>query len=132
MESFTLDHIGYLTDNINNTAKTFGLLCYVAGDIVNDDTQKTRICFLTKKDEKNIELVEPYEENKTMQKMLKKGVSPYHTCYIVKDIDNSYDYLVNQGFTPLFNPVAAPAFNNRKICYFWKSDIGLLEIVSEC
>lgn len=132
MESFTLDHIGYLTDNINNTAKTFGLLGYVAGDIVNDDTQKTRICFLTKKDEKNIELVEPYEENKTMQKMLKKGVSPYHTCYIVKDIDNSYDYLVNQGFTPLFNPVAAPAFNNRKICYFWKSDIGLLEIVSEC
>jgi methylmalonyl-CoA/ethylmalonyl-CoA epimerase len=35
------------------------------------------------------------------------------------------------GFTPLFSPVPAPAFGNRLICYFWKKDIGLIEIVEQ-
>lgn len=71
-----LEHIGYVTDDIAKTAASFRLLGYVAGDIVSDDTQRTRICFLRKQGEINIELVEPYEDNKTMQKMLKRGVTP--------------------------------------------------------
>ena len=43
-----LEHIGYVTDDIAKTAASFRLLGYVAGDIVSDDTQRTRICFLRK------------------------------------------------------------------------------------
>ena len=39
-----LEHIGYVTDDIAKTAASFRLLGYVAGDIVSDDTQRTRIC----------------------------------------------------------------------------------------
>jgi len=128
---YKLDHIGYLTGNIPETSKNFEILGYVAGEIVNDDTQQTRICFLHKEGEVNIELVEPYEDNKTMQKMLaKRGVSPYHTCYEVEDIDVEYGKLINQNWTALFEPVAAPAFGNRQICYFWNREIGFVELVN--
>ena len=126
----TLDHVGYITDDIGQTAASFQLLGYKADAIINDDTQRTRICFLRKSGETNIELVEPYEDNKTMQKMLKRGVTPYHTCYVVDDIMASYEEMLDNDFTPLFKPVAAPAFDNRLICYFFKSDIGFIELVN--
>lgn len=128
--NYELDHIGYITDNIAQTADAFRLLGYVAGCVVEDDNQRTRICFLEKKGETNIELVEPYEDNKTMQKMLKRGVTPYHTCYVVDDIGKAYDEMLGFDFTPLFKPVAAPAFDNRLICYFFKRDIGFIELVN--
>ena len=128
---FVVEHIGYVTKNIEKTAETFKVFGFQAGPIVDDDTQKTRICFLKKTDEVNIELVEPYPENATMQKMLKKGATPYHTCYTVENIQQAYDQLKEIGFTPLFAPVAAPAFDNRLICYFWKNDIGLVEVVEK-
>ena len=124
------EHVGYVTDDIAKTAETFRLLGYTADQIVDDDTQRTRICFLRKEGEPNIELVEPFEDNKTMQKMLKRGVMPYHTCYEVDDIMTAYEEMVDQDFTPLFKPVAAPAFDNRLICYFWKSEVGLIELVN--
>jgi methylmalonyl-CoA/ethylmalonyl-CoA epimerase len=99
--------------------------------VVNDDTQKTKICFLRKEGEVSIELVEPYSENTTMLNMLKKGATPYHTCYTVADVQQTYEQLKELGFTPLFSPVPAPAFGNRLICYFWKKDIGLIEIVEQ-
>lgn len=128
---YVVEHIGYVTKDIEKTAETFKVFGYQAEPIVNDDTQKTRICFLKKAGEVNIELVEPYPDNATMQKMLKKGATPYHTCYVVGDIHQAYDQLKDMGFTPLFSPVAAPAFNSRLICYFWKNDIGLVEVVEK-
>ena len=128
---FAIEHIGYITKCIEKTAETFKVFGYVAGNIVDDDTQKTRICFLRKEGEVSIELVEPYPDNATMLKMLKKGTTPYHTCYTVPDIQTVYEQLKNLGFTPLFSPVAAPAFDNRLICYFWKNDIGFIEVVEQ-
>ena len=131
MSQYKIEHIGYLTKDIVETSKAFLLLGYVAGEIVNDNTQQTKICFLRKEGEANIELVEPYEDNATMQKMLaKRGSSPYHVCYEVDDIDACYVEMLDNGFMPLFKPVEAPAFNNRKICYFSKRPIGLIELVS--
>ena len=48
MMEFAIEHIGYVTRNLERTAETFKILGYSAEDIVNDDTQKTRICFLRK------------------------------------------------------------------------------------
>ena len=127
---FAIEHIGYITKCIEKTAETFKVLGYDAEDIVNDDTQKTRICFLRKEGEVPIELVEPYPENETMLKMLKKGTTPYHICYTVSDIHIAYEQMKELGFTPLFTPVEAPAFDNRLICYFWKNDIGFIEVLS--
>lgn len=125
-----LDHIGWLTDDIEATISSMEFLGYVQTPIVDDYTQQCRICFVNKPGEVRIELVEPYENNKTMQKMIKKqGCGPYHTCHIVENIDYAYSEMVDNGYIPLFNPVPAPAFNGRRICYFIKQEIGYIELV---
>ena len=129
---YKLDHIGYLTGSILESSKTFEILGYTMGEIVNDKIQQTKICFLSKQGEPTIELVEPYEDNKTMQKMLaRRGVTPYHICYEVEDIDVEYEELIAKNWTALFKPVEAMAFYNRKICYFWNGEIGFIELVNK-
>ena len=132
MTRYAINHIGYLTDDIAATAKQFEIFGYCADEVIHDDTQRTRICFLRKEGELVIELVEPYADNKTMQRMLAKGgVTPYHICFEVDDVEKEYQYLTDNDWLALFKPVAAPAFDNRKICYFWKREIGLIELVNK-
>jgi methylmalonyl-CoA/ethylmalonyl-CoA epimerase len=39
--------------------------------------------------------------------------------------------LRKQRFIQLFNPVPAIALNNRKICYLFNKDVGLIELVEK-
>ena len=67
-----------------------------------------------------------------MLKMLKKkGVSPYHVCYEVDDVDVVFSELNEVGWLPMFAPVPAPAFDNRLICYMFKQEIGFVEFVNK-
>lgn len=130
MES-KIEHIGYLTNSIEATRDVFLSLGYQGGEIVDDDNQRTRICFIRKQGETPIELVQPYDDNRTMQKMLaKRGNGPYHLCYCVDDIYASYEELVDKDWRPLFKPVEATALGNRLICYFFKQDAGFIELVN--
>lgn len=72
MTRYAINHIGYLTDDIAATAKQFEIFGYCADEVIHDDTQRTAVCFLRKEGELVIELVEPYADNKTMQRMLAK------------------------------------------------------------
>ena len=80
----------------------------------------------------DIELVKPYEQNLSMQKMLKKrGISPYHLCYEVDDVEALYkDLSAKEGWLPIFAPVPAVAFGNRLITYFLNADAGFVEFVN--
>lgn len=127
-----IEHIGYLTDSIEEISSVFSMMGYQASVITDDDTQKAHICFLTKKGETPIELVQPYEDNRTMQKMLsKRGNGPYHLCYAVDDIFTAYEELLSKDWLPLFKPVEAPALGNRLICYFFKQEVGYIELVNK-
>lgn len=126
-----IDHIGYLTGCIKDAVMAFRVLGYFNGEIVDDDIQQTHICFLFKEDEIPIELVQPFEDNHSMQRMLsKRGDGPYHVCYSVDDINLKYEELVNEDWIPLFKPVAASALGGRLICYFFKREVGLVEFVN--
>lgn len=129
-----LHHTGYITGNIDETAKAFEVLGYSKQPTFDDTIQKCFICFLKRDDgEPLIELVQPYEENKSMQKMLtKRGVSPYHLCYEVEDVQTMYDRLSEtEGWLPMFAPVEAIAFDNRKITYFMNAETGFVEYVNK-
>lgn len=129
-----LHHTGYITGNIDETAKAFEVLGYCKQPTFDDTIQKCFICFLERTTgEPKIELVQPYEDNKTMQKMLtKRGVSPYHLCYEVDDVMAVYDKLLDtEGWLPMFAPVEAIAFDNRKITYFMNAETGFVEFVNK-
>lgn len=100
-DCFTLEHIGYITNDIVATAKAFTLLGYRADETVRDDTQRTSICFLHREGSLNIELVQPYEDNKTMNRILKQtGIAPYHLCYSVDDVEALYEEFMAIDWIP--------------------------------
>lgn len=128
-----LHHVGYITDNIDETARAFEALGYNKEPTFDDTIQKCFISFLSReKGEVMIELVQPYKDNRQMQKILtKRGVSPYHVCYEVDDLLAIYDKLSEtEGWLPIFAPVEAVAFDNRKITYFHKYEVGYVEFVN--
>ncbi|MHA8051670.1 VOC family protein [Aquirufa sp. ROCK-SH2] len=131
LPNFKFNHIGYVTYSIESTALFYNNAGYSLSKIITDTTQNVKICFLKKIGEPTIELVEPVDELSSVNKILKKsGVVPYHICYEVDDIFVAYDALCQLGFTPLFRPVEAIAFNGKLICYFYKKEIGYLELLN--
>lgn len=128
-----LQHIGYVVENIEVAQQNFEALGYkVAQAPVNDGIQKCRIGFIARDGEPMIELVEPYENNKSLRKMLtQRGNAPYHLCYEVEDVEALFDELSEkEGWMPLFRPVEATAFGNRLITYFYNVQLGYIEFVN--
>lgn len=129
-----LHHIGYVVENIDAAAQGFETLGYrMVAAPVNDDIQRCKICFIEREGEPLIELVEPFENNKSLQKMLtQRGNAPYHMCYEVKDVEVLFDELSEKdGWMPLFRPVEAAAFDNRLIMYFYNAQLGYIEFVNK-
>lgn len=126
-------HIGYVTDSIANTSDFYLQTGYQATEIIEDEIQRVYICFLNKTGFPRIELIQPIDEQSSVNKILKKtGVAPYHVCYEVADIHVAYDELVETlGFIPLFRPVEAIALENRLICYLYKKEVGFIELVNK-
>ena len=76
-------------------------------------------------------IVQPADDTCSVNKIVKsRGVSPYHLCYETDDIDQAFCDLMEQGYIPLFRPVEAIAFENRRICYFFKKESGYLELAT--
>ena len=127
-----LNHIGYITDRMEDTKNGFLRLGYTSESTVDFEAHKCKVCFLRKEGETTVELVEPYEDNKSLRKLLKNGVTPYHVCYEVENIEDTIkEYSETNGYVPLSAPLPAPAFNNRKICYMWSREIGYVEFVEK-
>lgn len=128
-----IHHVGYLTNNIEETIREFALLGYNAGEVYDDNIQCTRICLLISEENEIVELVQPFEENRQMMRMLnKRGSSPYHVCYEVDSVVEVYHTLLNQeGWINVFEPVKAVALENRLITYFYNTKMGLIEFVNK-
>jgi len=129
-----LHHIGYVVENIEEAAQGFEALGYkIVTEPVNDAIQCCRICFIERPQEPLVELVEPFEHNKSLRKMLtQRGNAPYHICYEVENVEALFDELSKkEGWMPLFRPVEAVAFDNRLITYFYNAQVGYVEFVNE-
>lgn len=128
-----LDHIGYAVNDIQETASHYVKAGWRLSEIYDEVAQNARIAFLRKDGFPTIELVAPGPQEKDpVSSILKKsGVSPYHLCYVVHDINEAMESLYEEGFIPLFMPVESIAMHGRKICYLCSLEVGTIEIVEE-
>ena len=132
LSDFQFHHIGIAVNSIKTTAQYYLDADYAISDTVYDPIQNVSIAFLEKNGMPLIELVEssPPPNNSPVSKIIEKmGVSPYHMCYEVDDIKSAINDLKRKKYLPLSNPVNAVAMNNRKICFLYNKDIGLIELV---
>jgi methylmalonyl-CoA/ethylmalonyl-CoA epimerase len=123
-------HIAFAVRNIEKTAAIYYISGFTSTEPIIDPIQNVRICFLKKQNMPLYELVEPIDETSPVNKILDKtGVTPYHVCYEVDNLDKAINDLKKQRFLLLQAPVPAIALDNRNICFMFNKDAGLIELL---
>lgn len=127
---FRFHHAGIAVFNIDATAKYYLDAGYTKTETVYDPYQNVFICFLNKEGMPMVELLAPKDETSPVTKTLNKsGVTPYHFCYEVDDINQAIADLRKLKFVPLIKPVEACAINDKKVCFLFNKQVGLIELV---
>lgn len=125
-------HIGIITHSIRETSFNYLQSGFSCSQKVYDPIQKVYICFLEKSGHPRIELIEPDSELSSVTNILEKnGVSPYHFCYEVDDLNETINKLIEMNYVLLSDPVKANALKNRLICFLYKKEQGLIELVQQ-
>ena len=126
----TFHHIGIACRDIAKTQDFYLQMGYTASPIVEDPVQHVRISFLEKDGAPRLELLEPLDEkNPVARTLATAGVSPYHICYEVEDIEAAIAELRGQRFLLVNDPVSACAMENRRIAFLYHKNNGLIELV---
>jgi methylmalonyl-CoA/ethylmalonyl-CoA epimerase len=123
-------HLGVATSDINASIKIFTNLGFISDGVIFDEIQKVNICFMRKTGHPDIELIEPAGDKSPVRDIINKvGTTPYHLCYFTNDIIQEIANLKKDRFILVVKPVEAIAFNNKRICFCYNKDFGLLELV---
>ena len=132
MEELRFHHIGIACHDIEVTKGFYVAQGYVASETVDDARQHVRICFLTKSGMPQLELVAPLDGVSPVLRTLEtSGVAPYHICYEVDDIAAAIKELKALHFVLVSRPVAACAIDDRRVCFLYSKDAGLIELVEK-
>ncbi len=128
---FAFHHIGIACHSIDKTKAFYVQMGYQASAVVDDPLQHVRVCFLENGDKApRIELLEPLDEQSPIARTLAStGVTPYHTCYEVADIEAAVAALRKQRFLLVSGPVPACAMEDRRIAFLYNKNTGLIEVV---
>lgn len=129
----SVNHVGYAVRDIPKTAQIYINAGWELSPVFEEEIQRTKIAFLSKEGFPTIELVAPLIEGEKspVDNFLQKiGSTTYHICYDVDDIEEAVEDLFDEGFKPLFEPVASVAMDGHQICYLYHVDVGLIELVS--
>ena len=126
----TFHHIGIACRDIAKTQDFYLGQGYTASPVVEDPLQHVRISFLEKEGAPRIELLEPLDDQSPVARTLAtSGVSPYHMCYEVQDIEAAVNHLRGQRFLLVNGPVPACAMGDRRIAFLFQKNTGLIELV---
>lgn len=120
-------HLGIACKNIENEQKSVKKLFpnAVINEIVYDPLQKTELSLISI-DGLTIELV----SGDPVKALIDKGISYYHVCYSVKNIDNKIENFTNNGAFIVSSPKPAILFNNRKVAFLY-TNLGLIELLEQ-
>lgn len=130
LDTFRFHHIGIAVRDIDATAVLYVNGGYNRSESFEDKIQNVYICWLTKKGMPTIELLSPVDDkspvNSTLDKM---GVTPYHTCYEVDNMESSIKELRKLKYVLVSKPVEAVAIHGAKVCFLFNKNVGLIELV---
>ncbi len=130
LDSMTFHHIGLAVHSIDLTAIIYVKAGYKQSVTTFDPVQNVNICWLIKDNMPTVELLEPVDEASPVCKSLEKnGVSPYHTCYVVSNIERIVADLRKMKYIIVSKPVEAPAIHDAKVAFLYNKNIGLIELV---
>jgi amino acid adenylation domain-containing protein/FkbH-like protein/FkbM family methyltransferase len=121
-----VDHLGYACSNIETTIEVLKKIYLIReiSPIFFDSYQNARVCYLKVDVGYNLELV----SGTAVEGILAKGISIYHICYKVNNLEQSIEYLKSKGAILIRPPYPAILFNNQKVA-FLETELGLVELL---
>lgn len=125
-----LHHVGCVTKSINESLVYYTQVLPFKkwGEVIYIKSQQVSVCFVEMGSKVYLELVEPTDENKSLNNLLKKGISFYHLGYFSKDVDSSADYLVSKEFR-IVTSFYSEAFENKKCIFLYSPEMQLIELI---
>ncbi len=130
LDYFKFHHIGIAVMNLEATACIYEQGGYKRSAAIFDPIQNVNICWLTKDGVPTLELLEPVDKKSPVNKTLEKvGVSPYHCCYVVENIEQATIELRKQKYIMVSKPAEAVAFCGSRVCFLFNKNVGLIELV---
>ena len=130
LPNFKFHHIGVAVKEIYATASVYEQGGYHRSASIFDHIQNVNICWLTKEGMPTVELLAPVDEKSPVNKTLEKvGVSPYHCCYVVDNIEEAAAELKKQRYIMVSKPAEAVAFCGSRVCFLFNKNVGLIELV---
>lgn len=130
LPNFKFHHIGVAVKSIEATASVYAAGGYKQSVTTFDPIQNVNICWLEKEDMPLVELLEPVDETSPVNKTLEKnGVTPYHTCYIVDNLEKATSDLRKMRYVQVSKPAEAIAINNSRVAFYFNKNVGVIELV---
>lgn len=86
-------------------------------EMVINSRQKVKVVFLSKEGSLPIKLIEPVEENHSLQNFVNRGGGFHHICFRCDDVNDTVRSLSNEGLITLAPPQPGEAFNNHNIAF---------------
>jgi methylmalonyl-CoA/ethylmalonyl-CoA epimerase len=132
IDELKFHHLGIATADLQGTVGLYSKLGFQRSEVIHDPLQKVQICFLSKSNHPLLELIAPADDTSPVNTILQKaGTSPYHSCYEVTDLEERIAEFRNERFLLVVKPVRAIAFENRRVCFLYHPQIGLIELLEQ-
>lgn len=95
---FKLDHIGIAVNSIEESLVFYKNLGFQKYEIEEVPSENVKVCFLSLKNEVNIELLESTADDGPIAKFInKKGCGIHHMCYRVEKIEELIQEYIERG-----------------------------------
>ncbi len=132
-QMLTFHHIGIACRDIERTAKFYTAMGYTASPVASDALQHVNICFLDKDGAPRVELLAPLDDQSPVLRTLDTvGVTPYHMCYEVDDIETAIAQLrADHRLMLVSGPVPACAMAGKRVAFLFQKHTGLIELVEK-
>ena len=131
LKGLRFHHVGIACFSIDESRAFYEQMGYTGSATIDDPIQDIRICFLNKAGMPRIELLAPIDENSPVNRILQtQGVTPYHICYEVDDLEQAMMVLRKElKFMKVSKSAPACAIDNRRVAFMFRKDVGLIELV---
>lgn len=128
-----IHHVGIAVKSIQKAKEKYEVLGFkVKKEVVTDQERNINILFMINGEEK-IELIEIADNKKKspITKFLSGACNNkmYHTCFETENLRNQIIHLQKQGFIIIEKPAEAPACENRRVCFLFSKETGIIELI---
>jgi len=127
MQKFKFLHIGIACDNVllgKNFIKS-AMEVVSESETIFDENQNASLCLLTLRGGVQLELI----SGPVVASMVKNGITYYHTCYSVPDIEKAVSFLKREHKATVISEIKPGKLFNGRRAVFLYTPIGILELL---